>query len=65
MLKKLRARRLRRQFVAKAKRLEAKYAAYVDDYVGEAEHQEGEEYWLMFADADEAVRDFKLYVDSI
>ena len=36
--------------------------AKVEEYIREAEHQEGVEYWSMFATPDELIADFNLYI---
>lgn len=37
-----------------------------EEYIAEAEHQDGEEYWINnFADVDEAVEDFRTYVEIV
>lgn len=38
--------------------------AIVDEYVEEAEHQEGVEYWLDFESAEELEADFQLYLEN-
>jgi hypothetical protein len=36
----------------------------IQDYVAEAEAQEGDEYWLEFEDAAELLEDFGLWVEN-
>ena len=36
--------------------------ALVDEYIDEAEHQEGLEYWSMFSSEYEVMRDFEEYI---
>lgn len=36
----------------------------VDEYISEAEHQDGESYWSQFANVRDAIADFVLYWQS-
>lgn len=36
----------------------------VEEYINEAEHQDGDGYWKNFASVDEAVADFQLYYQN-
>jgi hypothetical protein len=36
----------------------------VDEYIAEAEHQEGDEYWTNFQNLGELITDFALYWES-
>jgi hypothetical protein len=40
------------------------YKALLDSYVSEAEHAEGEGYWLFFDKPQECLEDFLMYVDT-
>jgi hypothetical protein len=39
--------------------------ATVEEYIREAEHQDGEEYWDNFETLEELAEDFKLYKEAI
>lgn len=56
-----RAKEIKQQFLELAK---GKFSeAWIDEYVSEAEHQDGNGYWLNFASAEEVVKDLKVYVE--
>jgi hypothetical protein len=40
-------------------------SALVEEYIGEAEHQDGEGYWSQFSSLEELFADFDLYVENV
>lgn len=45
-------------------RLKEKFLRYVKEYISEAEHQDGSEYWDTFDTVDEVANDFYYYVEE-
>lgn len=55
----------REQAIAHLKSIDQGAPDNVEEYINEAEHQDGEEYWDQFDDLEDLTTDYNLYWDSI